>query len=209
MAVTLEGLEGPAGPDGMLAQAAIQRGAASLAAPPARKSLGRRLAVRFFAVAALAVCVVLLMYFLLRRHIGESSGEYDLGDFQEISRKVFDRTNAYRASEGLPSLEWSDGIAAIAAEHASKMASGEARFSHQGFAQRAASFPVAHSSAGENLAACRGSAPQQVANCTVDGWIQSRTHEENLVGRFDLCGVGTARSREGAFFLAQLLAARL
>lgn len=125
-------------------------------------------------------------------------------DPELISRQALDGTNRYRATKKRVPLRWHPGIAAIAAAHAQQMASGQMPFSHDGFNQRAASFPVAHRSAAENLALNKNVAA--VAKCAVDGWIQSPGHEKNLVGNFLWCGIGTARSADGTFYLTQLFA---
>eukprot|EP00812_Abedinium_dasypus_P015537 NODE_9170_length_351_cov_243.486486.p2 GENE.NODE_9170_length_351_cov_243.486486~~NODE_9170_length_351_cov_243.486486.p2 ORF type:complete len:62 (+),score=14.95 NODE_9170_length_351_cov_243.486486:3-188(+) len=57
---------------------------------------------------------------------------------------------------------------------------------------------------GENLALNSGVA--SVAQTAVDGWIKSPGHEKNLRGRYNLCGIGTARSANGTFYLTQLFA---
>lgn len=173
------------------------------------KTLVRRSICGVLFVIMLAVVGYILTANFLGSQPWRDKGEYDLGDFQEISRAAFTGTNEYRASKGLPALRWNDGIAEIAAEHAAQMASGEARFSHEGFGKRAAKFPVMYSRAGENLAACPGTA-EGIAACAVNGWVESPLHEENLVGDWELCGIGTARSTsESKFFLTQLFAATL
>jgi len=125
-------------------------------------------------------------------------------DPQLIARQALDGTNRYRASKGLAPCRWHDGIAKIAAEHAAQMASGAAPFNHDGFDARVRAFPVAHRSAGENLALNSGVA--NVAEAAVDGWIKSPGHEKNLRGSFNLCGIGVARSSNGTFYLTQLFA---
>lgn len=125
-------------------------------------------------------------------------------DPELISRQALDGTNRYRASKGRPPLRWNAGIAAIAAEHAASMASGAAPFSHDGFEARVSRFPVAQRGAGENLALNSG--VSTVAQTAVDGWIKSPGHEKNLVGNFNVCGIGTAQSSNGTFYLTQLFA---
>eukprot|EP00401_Gymnodinium_catenatum_P007811 CAMPEP_0117544382 /NCGR_PEP_ID=MMETSP0784-20121206/45543_1 /TAXON_ID=39447 /ORGANISM="" /LENGTH=311 /DNA_ID=CAMNT_0005341181 /DNA_START=80 /DNA_END=1012 /DNA_ORIENTATION=- len=153
------------------------------------------------------VYTVAYWYLYLSGHIRR---EFDLGDFQEISQEVFDGTNNYRASKGMSFVVWSDGIAEIAADHAGKMASGEAPFSHDGFPDRAARYPDHQRGvAGENLAYCHGivHGVQEVVSCAVDGWIASPGHEKNMVGAWSWCGIGVARSQEGTYYISQLFGA--
>jgi len=125
-------------------------------------------------------------------------------DPELISRQALDGTNRYRGSKDLAPLRWHEGIAKIAQEHAEQMARGEMPFSHDGFEARTRRFPVAHRSAGENLALNKGTA--DVADTAVQGWIKSPGHEKNLRGAWNLCGIGTARSSDGTFYLTQLFA---
>jgi uncharacterized protein YkwD len=125
-------------------------------------------------------------------------------DPELLARKALDLTNRYRASKGLTPCRWHEGIARIAADHASHMASGRATFSHDGFDERVKAFPLVHRSAAENLAYNKG--VSNVAETAVDGWIKSPGHEKNLRGAFNLCGIGVAQASDGSFYLTQLFA---
>jgi len=125
-------------------------------------------------------------------------------DPQYLGRKALDDTNTFRAQERMPPMRWSQALADIAAEHARQMARGEMPFSHQGFEDRTRRYPFAYFSAAENLAYNGGVA--DAARCAVDGWIKSPGHRKNLVGAFDLCGIGVARSSSGQFYFTQLFA---
>ena len=100
-------------------------------------------------------------------------------------------------------LRWNEQIKCIAAEHALQMAKGLMPFSHDGFDARVRRFPP-NRAAGENLAMNGG--VYDVAKCAVDGWINSPGHRKNLLGAFDVCGIGVARSGTGQFYLTQLFA---
>lgn len=173
-----------------------------------------------------AACIVLLTtlvvvgYFLIvarlhKRAVGaESSGPgrpteepvYEAQTFENISRAALDATNKYREFKGLAALMWHPGLANIAAGHASEMAAGTAPFGHEGFDERVRQYPFASSRAAENLGQCRGR--DDVATCAVNGWILSHTHEQNLVGDFDQCGIGTAyNAADERWFFTQLFAA--
>ncbi|CAE7624683.1 ylbC [Symbiodinium microadriaticum] len=125
-------------------------------------------------------------------------------DPELIARQALDGTNQYRASKGLVPLQWHDGIARIARQHAEQMASGAMPFSHDGVEERFRAYPMAHRAAAENLALNNGVA--EVAKVAVDGWIKSPGHERNLRGTFNLCGLGVARASNGTFYLTQLFA---
>jgi len=125
-------------------------------------------------------------------------------DPQYLGRKAVDDSNTFRAQQRMPPLRWSQAVADIAEEHARQMARGEMPFSHQGFDARVRRYPFAYFSAAENLAYNSGVA--DAAGQAVQGWIQSPGHRKNLLGAFDLCGVGVARSAAGHFFFTQLFA---
>eukprot|EP00927_Polykrikos_kofoidii_P038977 TRINITY_DN33419_c0_g1_i1.p1 TRINITY_DN33419_c0_g1~~TRINITY_DN33419_c0_g1_i1.p1 ORF type:complete len:922 (-),score=110.19 TRINITY_DN33419_c0_g1_i1:118-2883(-) len=125
-------------------------------------------------------------------------------DVQYLGRVCVDRTNAFRAENRLPPLKWNQGIADIAEEHARQMARGEMPFSHLDFDKRVARYPFPHAGAGENLAYNGGHA--DVAVTAVKGWIDSPGHRKNLLGTWNLCGVGVAQSSGGMFYFTQLFA---
>jgi len=125
-------------------------------------------------------------------------------DPQYIGRKALDNTNIFRAQQNMPPMKWNQALADIAAEHAGQMARGEMPFSHQDFNKRVDRYPFPHMSAAENLAYNAG--VSDVAGVAVDGWIKSPGHRRNLLGAFDQCGLGVARSCTGEFYLTQLFA---
>ncbi|CAK9027660.1 Uncharacterized membrane protein YlbC [Durusdinium trenchii] len=121
-----------------------------------------------------------------------------------LARRALDETNIFRGSEKMPPMKWCQGIADIAAEHARQMARGDMPFSHDGFEDRVRRYPIPHMSAAENLAYNGGVA--DTAGVAVQGWIKSPGHRKNLLGAFDLCGIGVARASTGEFFFTQLFA---
>jgi len=125
-------------------------------------------------------------------------------DPQYLGRKAVDDTNTFRAQNRMPPLKWSQALCDIAEGHAKQMARGEMPFSHQGFDDRVRRYPFAHMSAAENLA--YNSGVSDAAGAAVQGWIKSPGHCKNLLGMFNLCGVGAAQSSSGQFFFTQLFA---
>jgi len=121
-----------------------------------------------------------------------------------LGRKALDDTNVFRGQQHAPPLRWSQALADIATGHAQQMARGEMPFSHKGFDERVRRYPFPHMSAAENLAMNGGVA--DAAGMAVQGWINSPGHRKNLLGAFDLCGIGVARSAGGQFFFTQLFA---
>jgi uncharacterized protein YkwD len=95
-------------------------------------------------------------------------------------------------------------ISAQARLHSQAMADGSASFSHQGFDDRVEliSQILSYRSAAENLAYNQGySDPVDAA---VQGWIKSEGHRRNMVGEFNLTGVGIARNGAGEYYFTQI-----
>lgn len=137
----------------------------------------------------------------LRAQWARLTADHNL-ELRRLSLEAFEGTNAFRASQGLGPLRWSEGTAAVAAAHAAEMAANE-RLTHRGLPARATQLPVLLARAGENLARCPGPGP---AACALAGWAASPSHRENLSGDWALCGVGAARAPGGVVYLAQLFA---
>jgi uncharacterized protein YkwD len=119
---------------------------------------------------------------------------------QSIHRKI----NAYRVSRRLPALALNATISNVARTHSQNMASGRVPFGHQGFDARVRTLSrtFTYRRVGENVAYNRGySDPAAVA---VNGWLKSQGHLNNIVGDFNLTGIGVARSSNGAYYFTQV-----
>ena len=125
-------------------------------------------------------------------------------DVSRLKKSVFAQINQYRKYQNLPALEWDNTIAQQAAIHAQQMASGEATFSHDGFKERVEviSQKITYRSAAENLANNFGySNPGEQA---VEGWINSPGHHKNMIGDYNLTGIGIAQNSEGMYYFNQI-----
>lgn len=123
----------------------------------------------------------------------------------EMERETHERINRYRASRGLAPLRYSDALADVARRHSQDMAAGRVPFGHAGFEQRAqeVSRTVDYRSIAENVHANDYPAGSAV-EVAVSGWIGSPGHLENIVGAYDLTGIGVARSARGTWYFTQL-----
>jgi uncharacterized protein YkwD len=121
-----------------------------------------------------------------------------------LEQATYDQVNAYRSSQGLPPLRLDERISQQARIHSQQMAEGKVPFSHDGFEQRVEviSTVIPYRSAAENVAYNQGySDPVTVA---VEGWINSPGHQKNMVGDFNLTGIGMAQNASGEYYFTQI-----
>jgi uncharacterized protein YkwD len=127
-------------------------------------------------------------------------------DLDTIAQDIHQKINQYRQSQNLSPLQLDPTITQQAQLHSQAMATGEVPFSHQGFEKRAdtISKAVQYRSVAENVAYNQGySDPAENA---VSGWLQSPGHYKNIVGDFDLTGIGVAKNEAGEYYFTQIFA---
>ncbi len=116
---------------------------------------------------------------------------------------ILDRVNAYRKSQNLPPLTLDPVISAQAKAHSEKMAR-VGKIGHEGFNDRVQSVAkeIVYRSAAENVGYSVGYAqPEAIA---VEDWINSPGHQKNMVGRYDLTGIGMAKNAQGETYFTQI-----
>jgi uncharacterized protein YkwD len=121
-----------------------------------------------------------------------------------LEQSIHQKINAYRASRGLPALSLNATISNVARTHSQNMASGTVPFGHQGFNTRVQTLSKTFTfrSAGENVAFNFGfSDPVTTA---VNGWLKSQGHLDNIIGAYNLTGVGVARNSKGEYYFTQI-----
>ena len=121
-----------------------------------------------------------------------------------MEKSVFAGINKYRKSRNLPMLQWDGNIAQESRIHAQQMATRKTTFSHDGFKKRVEiiSQKIPYKAAAENIAVNMGfSNPGEKA---VVGWINSPGHHKNIVGDFNLTGIGIAKNNEGKYYFNQI-----
>lgn len=120
--------------------------------------------------------------------------------------EILDLTNEFRREHGLDPLAWHQGLAGVAKRHATLVADGHARFSHDGAMERFAACGTKCTNVAENLARSDGFIRLDLPEAAVAGWRESEGHRRNLLGPFGTCGIGWAASDTGTIFITQLLA---
>lgn len=128
--------------------------------------------------------------------------------FAALEQSVHNQINQYRKSRNLPPLTLDARISAQSRLHSQAMASGKVPFSHDGFDQRVQVIrqSISYRSAAENVAYNQGySDPDKQA---VQGWLKSSGHHKNIVGQYDLTGIGIAKNAKGEYYLTQIFIKR-
>lgn len=125
----------------------------------------------------------------------------------ELTKRVYQMVNDYRAAHGLRRLKAKKALNEIALEHSHDMSLGRVEFSHKGFEARAQSIKqyarVAYT-VSENLFYYQGTGNEDIAKEALQGWKNSPGHKENMEGDFLFTGVGVAKSRKGEYYVTQI-----
>lgn len=122
----------------------------------------------------------------------------------EMEKNILIKVNDYRKLKRKPLLKHDPLISRVCRKHAQDMANGTAPFSHDGhtlrFEQICNCIPKVSRGA-ENLHMNRGYSDP--AARAVEGWINSPSHHEALIGDYEITGVGAAKSKDDRFYFNQ------
>lgn len=120
-----------------------------------------------------------------------------------IEKDILYYTNQFRRSHGLQPLKMVRFINDIAADHSRDMARKRVGFGHRGFNKRTDLLKEKYGNiaTGENVAYGKISGKE-----VVDIWINSPPHRKNLLGNYNLVGIGVAENNQGLLFFTQLFA---
>lgn len=124
-----------------------------------------------------------------------------------LERSVLQQINQYRQQRGLSALSSNSVITQQARQHSQSMASS-GNISHNGFEGRIKTIgkTIPYRSAAENVAYNFGYS-NPVAQA-VNGWLNSPGHLQNIVGNFNLTGIGVAKTSRGAYYFTQIFIRR-
>lgn len=125
-------------------------------------------------------------------------------EFTDLKQSIIDGVNQYRSTKNLPPLLLNSLISQQAKTHSKNMAQGQVPFSHEGFKERvqALSGKISYRRAAENLAYNSGYA--KPAKQAVEGWIDSSSHRHNMLGNYNLTGIGIAKNSQGEYYFTQI-----
>ena len=122
----------------------------------------------------------------------------------DLVQTVYQQVNQYRESKNLSPLDLNTAISRQAKIHSQNMARQEVEFGHGGFEGRieALSDRISYRSAAENVASNQGY--DNPAAKAVSGWIDSQGHRQNMLGDYNLTGIGVAKNQRGEYYFTQI-----
>ena len=125
-------------------------------------------------------------------------------ELTDLVQQVHQQVNQYRRSQNLPPLQLNAQISQQAKKHSENMAQDVVKFSHKGFEDRikALESDISYSQAAENVAQNMGY--RDPVSQAVAGWIKSEGHRQNIVGNYNLTGVGIAKNQQGEYYFTQI-----
>lgn len=125
-------------------------------------------------------------------------------DVAAIEKSVHRQINQYRKKKGLAPLKLNGKISAIARGHSKRMADKKVGFGHNGSSSRynKISKIVKYRGVAENVAYNMGY--KNPGKNAVRGWIKSPGHNRNMVGKYQVTGIGVAKNSKGEYYFTQL-----
>ena len=130
-----------------------------------------------------------------RRGLNIGAKDFKLVCASQLAQDVLRKINQYRAQQGLSALVMDPLLSKIAQQHSQNLASHKLPFGHGGFAKRSkqmqAAFPK-FAGAAENIAY-----RYPTASIVVNGWIHSPGHRRNILGNYQLTGIGIVYDKQG------------
>lgn len=121
-----------------------------------------------------------------------------------MEKSVHRQINQYRRTQGLPPLKLDSRISAIAREHSQKMARKQVPFGHNGSGSRYRKISqfIRYRGVAENVAYNMGY--RNPGKSAVEGWIESPGHHRNMVGKYQVTGIGVAKNSRGEVYFTQV-----
>lgn len=119
-----------------------------------------------------------------------------------MASRILQLVNGYRSDQGRNMLQMSASLNALAQRHSDNMAAGRVAFGHGGFDARM-------NKAMRSIRGAYGFSENVAygdigAREVVNMWINSRGHRKNMLGNYQLTGIGVARGRRGQLYFTQV-----
>jgi uncharacterized protein YkwD len=119
-----------------------------------------------------------------------------------IQNAVLFYINQYRQQHGLAKLKMDNHMVIQAKQHSQDMANHRMPFGHTDFGKRIAKLRSQIKNTGggaENVAY-----NYKTAQIVVSQWVRSPGHKRNIVGNYNLTGIGVARDKQGKLYYTQI-----
>lgn len=118
-----------------------------------------------------------------------------------MTSRILQLVNDYRSDQGREPLRMTSQLNAIAQQHSENMAGKRVAFGHGGFNTRMNKAMRSTKGYGfaENVAYGDLNA-REVVNL----WINSKGHRKNMLGNYQLTGIGVAQGRNGQLYFTQV-----
>ena len=145
---------------------------------------------------------IMACFFLAGQTVAAEQTRQAVVSDSEFQKSVLFYVNEYRAKRHLSALKMNNNISQEAAKHSRDMASKAMPFGHNDFNGRIKRLyrKIAQCNGGaENVAYWRYDAKK-----LVDGWIASSGHRQNIVGNYNLTGIGIAHGKTGWAYYTQI-----
>lgn len=119
-----------------------------------------------------------------------------------MPQEILVYVNQYRASRGLPPLKMNKSMSHAAFLHSHDMATHRIGFGHVGFNKRIKKLFT-------TIKDCHGGAENVAYNYkdaknVVKNWLTSPGHRRNIIGHYNLTGIGIARDSKGKIYFTQI-----
>jgi uncharacterized protein YkwD len=128
-----------------------------------------------------------------------STTNHDDADMQKM---ILYYVNDYRAKHHLPALQLNKTVSNEAAKHSQAMARKSIRFGHAHFNDRIKRLY-------QQFGHCRGAAENVAYYKTnikhlVEAWVASPGHRQNIMGHYNITGIGIAYGKTGWAYYTQI-----
>ena len=121
---------------------------------------------------------------------------------KQMTQEILKLVNQYRLQYGLSALTMLEDINIEARQNSLEMAQHHIPFGHAGFTARIKRLQKRLSyvyNGAENVAY-----RYKTAKIVVDGWMHSAGHKRNILGKYNMTGIGLARDANGYIYFTQL-----
>lgn len=146
--------------------------------------------------------IVLSFLSLFHSEAAAKSTQENVETGSSMEKAILYYVNQYRAQKGLPALKMNKQMSREAEIHSREMAAHKISFGHKDFNKRIKRLFA-------EIKDCRGGAENVAYNYkgaqdVVKNWMTSLGHRRNILGHYNLTGIGLARDSKGKIYFTQI-----